>query len=122
MINSPQYILGITASVITLLLVVEMLRRRRLRERHATWWLIAGIIAVITSIFPESLIWLSKQLGFELPVNLVFFGSLLILFLVVLQLSAELTKVEGHNRLMAEEVALLDLRIQKLEPKEPNDS
>lgn len=122
MINSPQYILGITASVITLLLVVEMLRRRRLRERHATWWLIAGIIAVITSIFPESLIWLSKQLGFELPVNLVFFGSLLILFLVVLQLSAELTKVEGHNRLMAEEVALLDLRIQKLETKEPNDS
>ena len=121
MINSPQYILGITASVITLFLVVEMLRRRRLRERHATWWLIAGIIAVITSIFPESLIWLSKQLGFELPVNLVFFGSLLILFLVVLQLSAELTKVEGHNRLMAEEVALLDLRIQKLEPKEPTD-
>ena len=115
MITSPQYILGIIASVSTLVLVVEMLRRRQLRERHATWWLIAGIVAVITSIFPQGLIWLSKEIGFELPVNLVFFGSLLILFLVVLQMSAELTKIEGHNRLIAEEVALLDLRIRQIE-------
>lgn len=122
MITSPQYILGIIASVSTLVLVVEMLRRRRLRERHATWWLIAGIVAVITSIFPQGLIWLSKAIGFELPVNLVFFGSLLILFLVVLQMSAELTKIEGHNRLIAEEVALLDLRIREIESDKLNEN
>lgn len=112
-----QYALGILAAVLTLFIVIEMLRRRRLRERHAMWWLFAGVLAVFTSVFPGTLIWVSESLGFELPVNLVFFVSLFILFLVALQHSSELTKVEGHNRVMAEEVALLDLRVRDLEAK-----
>ncbi len=112
--TSLQYILGIVAAVFTFSIVVEMLRRRRLRERHAMWWIAAGIFAMVISVFPQTLQWAATSLGFEVPVNLVFFVSLFILFLVALQHSSELTKLENNNRLLAEDHVLLKLRVEEL--------
>ena len=50
-----SYVIGIIASFFALFIVIEMLRRRRLRERHAGWWLVAGILAVIVGSFHKHL-------------------------------------------------------------------
>lgn len=115
-----QYILGISAAAFVLLLVIELLRRRQLRERHAAWWLLLGAFALTISIYPPILDWLGQSLGFKAPINLVYFVSLIILFLVALQHSAELTKIEGQNQQLVEKVSLLEIRLKKLEsgPKE----
>jgi hypothetical protein len=115
--STLQYVLGIVAASLTLILVIEMLRLRRLRERHAIWWIVAGLGALVIAIFPEALAWVADKIGFEVPINLAFFASLVLLFLVALQHSAELTKVEAHSRTLAEQVALLDIRVRKLEAK-----
>jgi hypothetical protein len=112
-----QYILGIVAALLTLGIVIEMLRRRQLRERHAIWWFAAGVVALIISIFPNLLTIFANYLGFEVPANLAFFAALLVLFLVALQTSAELTQVETHNRRLAEQLALVELRVDKLEKR-----
>jgi len=91
------------------------LRRRRLRERHAIWWFVAGVLALIVSVFPGTLLWGSKLIGVEVPTNLIFFVSIAILFLVCLQASAELTELESKTRRLAEQTALLELRIEQLE-------
>lgn len=111
-----SYIFGICSALLTLVVVIEMLRRRRLRERHAIWWLVAGVLALVVGVFPGVLDWAAKLVGIGLPTNLVFFVSIAVLFLVCIQHSAELTKLENQTRTLAEEVALLDLRIRELEP------
>lgn len=113
--NPTSYIFGILAALITLGVVVEMLRRRRLRERHAVWWLIAGLLALIIGVFPQVLDWAALLTGVEVPANLIFFVSIAILFLVCIQHSAELTELEAETRLLAEEIALQDLRLRQLE-------
>jgi hypothetical protein len=45
----------------------------------------------------------------------VFFVSIVILFLVALQPSSELTQLEKNTRTLAEQNALLELRIRRLE-------
>lgn len=109
------YIFGIAAAVLTLLVVIEMLRRRRLRERHAIWWLLAGVFALVVGVFPVTLDWLASLVGIDVPTNLVFFVSIAVLFLVCIQHSAELTKIEGQTRVLAEQVALQAMRISALE-------
>lgn len=113
--NSVQYVLGIVAALFTFGIVIEMLRRRRLRERHAAWWLVAGFLAVVISVFPQVLEAAAKGIGFEVPVNLVFFVSLFILFLVALQHSSELTKLEAHNRAIVERLVVLELKVEQIE-------
>lgn len=111
--TAATYVLGIGASIIVLGVAVDQLRRGRMRERHAVWWFGAGTLALAASVFPQSLEWLASRIGIELPVNLVFFASIAILFLVSLQHSAELTVLESKTRVLAEHVALLELRLQK---------
>lgn len=109
-----SYILGVLAALITLGVVVEGLRRRRLRERHAAWWIVAGLLALIIGLFPPVLTWAAGVVGIEVPTNLVFFVSIATLFLVSIQHSAELTAFESKTRVLAEEIALQNLRLEEL--------
>ncbi|TFD91683.1 DUF2304 domain-containing protein [Cryobacterium lactosi] len=115
------YIIGILAALATLGVVIEMLRRRRLRERHALWWVIAGLLALIISVFPDTLIWAAARFGVDVPTNLVFFVSIAVLFLVCIQHSAELTDLESKTRTLVEMSALQDLRLRELESRVDTD-
>lgn len=117
--STIQYVLGIVAAAATFGIVIEMLRRRRLRERHAVWWIVAGALAIVVSVFPGILQGAAAALGFDLPVNLVFFASLFVLFLVALQHSSELTQLESHNRALVERVVLLEMRVEQLASDQP---
>lgn len=113
-----SYVLGIASALFTLIVVIEMLRRRTLRERHAMWWLVAGFLALIVAIFPSLLEWAARVVGVEIPVNLVFFMSAAILFFVCLQHSAELTRLEEKVRVLTEESALASLRLDAVEQRQ----
>ncbi|MBC9936617.1 MULTISPECIES: DUF2304 domain-containing protein [unclassified Leucobacter] len=110
-----SYLLGIGAALLVLVSVFEMLRRGQLRERHTLWWLTAGIIGLVVGIFPDILNSAAQVIGVEAPINLVFFLSIVVLFLVCLQQSSELTRAENRSRTLAEQVALLDNRLERVE-------
>lgn len=119
--STTAYLLGIVAAIATFMVVVEMLRRRRLRERHAVWWLIATSLALVVGIFPGLLEWASDLFGVGVPSNLVFFVSIAVLVLVCIQHSAELTELESETRALAERSALLDLRLRAVERSQTRD-
>lgn len=112
--NLRAYLFSLSAALFVLLVVVMLLRRRRLRERHAVWWLLAGVLALVVGAFPQTLSKAATVVGIDLPVNLVFFVSIAILFLVSIQHSSELTTLEAKARDLAETVALLQLRVDEL--------
>ena len=111
------YLLGLFATVLALVVVIELLRRRRLRERHAIWWLIAGLVALLLGVFPSILVFAAELIGVEVPTNLAFFLGITILFLVSLQHSAEVTVLENKSRTLAEQSAILELRVRELESR-----
>lgn len=115
--STMTYLLGIAAAVIALVSVIELLRRRRLRERHAIWWILAAILALVGALFPSIVAWLAAFIGVGLPSNLVFFVSIVLLFLVNLQHSAELTDLEDKTRTLAEVSALQKVRLERLEER-----
>lgn len=109
------YIFGVASAALILIVVIELLRRGRLRERHAIWWFVAGLLALVAGVFPSTLVWVSSLIGIQVPTNLVFFVSIALLFLVCLQASSELTTLENKTRTLAERVALLELRLEQLD-------
>lgn len=107
-----SYVLGIVAALLVLFVAAEMLRRGRLRERHTLWWILAGLIGLVFAVFPGLLDSLAHWLGIEVPINLVFFLAIVVLFLVCIQQSSELTRTEERTRTLAERVALLEDRVR----------
>ncbi len=113
--NVFSYVAGITLAAAVMVMILELLRRDRLSERHAIWWLTGGFLGLVVTIFPKLLIWLSLILGVTLPANLAFFISIVLLALLSLQHSAELTRLEEKTRRLNEELALLMFRVQTLD-------
>jgi hypothetical protein len=100
-------VLGLLAAVGTVLFVFEMLRRGILREKFAALWLLVSLAVLLFAIFPTLLVRLSGWLGISLPANLLFLMSAVLLLLVSVQLSYEISRVEARTRRLAEELALL---------------
>ncbi|ALJ19379.1 DUF2304 domain-containing protein [Microbacterium sp. No. 7] len=113
--NTVTYVFGIVAALLALAAIVELLRRSTLRERHAVWWLVGGVLALVVAVFPQTLTWAARLLGVAVPANLVFFLAIGLLFLVSLQYGAELTRIEDKMRALAESTAFHDERLRRLE-------
>lgn len=107
-------VVAIAGALSILLLTLELVRRRRLREKYAALWLLVSAAAVIVVVFPELLVRLSQALGFGLPVNLLFFASFLVLLFVSMQLSLEVGRREDETERLAEEIALLRNEVDRL--------
>lgn len=113
--STVTYIFGIVAAVLALIAIIELMRRGTLRERHAGWWFVGGVMALVIAVFPQTLGWAAAAVGIVVPVNLVFFVAIALLFLVSLQYGAELTRIEEKLRVLAEESAFHERRIAQLE-------
>ncbi|OJY47378.1 DUF2304 domain-containing protein [Pseudonocardia sp. 73-21] len=108
-------IVSVIVAIAALVLVFELLRRRRLREKYAVIWVVISIGTLVVALFPPLLGWVAALVGIQTPSNLLFFTSLIILFAVSLQLSREVGLLEEQSRRLAEEVGGLKLRMDALE-------
>jgi hypothetical protein len=114
---STLTILAVAAAAVIFAFNVWLLRRGILKERYAVLWLFVSLVAIVLALFPGIVRWFSNLVGIEVPSNLLFFVTLLLLVLVGIQLSYELSRHEAKIRRLAEESALLSTRITELEER-----
>jgi hypothetical protein len=114
-------ILGIVGSVVIMLSLFEMLRRHRLREKYALIWGIVALGALTVAAFPGLLSWATTTLGLQVPANLLFFVASLVIMMLTLQHSSELGRLEERTRTLAEDVALLQVELER-RPRGEEDS
>ncbi|MDA8209821.1 MAG: DUF2304 domain-containing protein [Actinomycetota bacterium] len=103
--------LSILLSLGLLGLIASMLRRRKLREKYVALWIVVGLAATVLSIWPAALVSISNSLGFQVPSNFLFFVDGLLLLLVSIQLSAEVSKLEDRTEVIAQELAIISMRL-----------
>lgn len=123
------YIVGIVAALLVTFFVWEMLRRGVLREKFAALWLVVCSGMCVFAFFPALVGMLSRAVGIALPSNFLFIIVGLILLVISVQLSYEISRVEARSRRLAEDVALLAEKVNRLsaapatppgEPTSPN--
>ena len=114
-------VLAAIAALMVFIFILWLLRRGVLKEKYAVLWMVVAIVAAFFALVPGSTRWLSDRVGVEIPANLFFFITLVLLVLVSVQLSYELSRHEARIRRLAEETALLEERLRRLEARE-NDT
>ena len=110
--------LAVGASILTFIFVFVLLRRGVLREKYAVLWLLVSGVAFLFAVIPGALRWVSDLLGIETPSNLLFFITVVLLVLVSVQLSYELSRHEMRIRRLVEEVALLNDDVRELRKRD----
>ncbi|MFS0705494.1 DUF2304 domain-containing protein, partial [Cellulomonas sp. 179-A 9B4 NHS] len=108
------YLFAVALCVLLVVLVTFLLRTRRMREKYAGVWITLAVAVAVVAAFPGLAFWLADVVGVEAPVNLLFAVGFLVLLVVVIQLSTEISSLEEETRTLAEEIALLRLEVTDL--------
>lgn len=102
-----QKVFFLTIAVVLLLVILELVRRRRLRVEYSWLWIAAGLTNVGLILRYDLLIGLTNLVGAVIPTSTLFFLSVLYLALLSLNYSVRLTSLTQQVKALAQEVALL---------------
>jgi hypothetical protein len=96
--------------------ILELVRRRKLREKYAIIWVATGVIILPLAAFPRVLDGAALSLGILSGTSLALFLAVAFLLLLVMHLSWELSQLEEETRSISEEIALLRLEFEASRP------
>jgi hypothetical protein len=106
-------IAGACASVLLVLVVLELIRKRRLRERYALLWLATGVVLLVLSLWRGGLNTIAGWLGVKgYPPAVLFAVATLFILLVLLDYSTVISKLADQNTILAQRLALLEERLE----------
>lgn len=108
-----QIIVGVLL-VVSLLVIGNMVRKRRLDLKYALVWFLVGGVTLIFDIFPQLLSWLAGLMGVGIPVNMLFFMGFVFSLLIIFSMSVSVSKLSGRVKRMAQELALLEEKLDDL--------
>ena len=110
-------LIGVFASLLLLLIVLELVRGRRLKERYALLWLATGFVLLVLSAWRAGLNTIAGWVGVETyPPAVLFAVATLFILLVLLHYSTVLSKLTDENVELAQRIALLEERVGRTEP------
>ena len=110
------------ASVLLLLVVLELIRGRRLKERYALLWLATGAALLVLSAWRDGLNTIARWLGVSsYPPAILFAAATLFVIVVLLYYSTVLSRLTDDNVLLAQRLALLEERVRRGEAEEKSD-
>jgi hypothetical protein len=108
-----QQLFFLAVAAVFLLIVLELVRRRRLRVEYAWLWIGSGIALITVILRYELLIWLTELAGAVIPTSTVFFLATLFLALLGLHYSVRLTALTREVKELAQELALLRAHVDE---------
>jgi hypothetical protein len=113
----PVTIAAAIASLLLLLVVFELMRSRRLRERYALLWLLTGVVLFALSLWRDGLNTMAGWFGVETypPAILGAVGGIFIL-VVLLHYSTVISRLSDQNVILAQRLALLEQRLTEERP------
>jgi hypothetical protein len=115
-----QKIFAIIISLSLLVFIIELVRRKKLREEYSWLWLLTGAIILILALLYDLLQGITYLIGAGLPTSTLFFLGLVFLILIAIQFSVKVSELNNQVKNLAQENGLLKNRVEELEEKKPS--
>jgi Uncharacterized conserved protein (DUF2304) len=100
------------ASLLVLLTIIQLVRRKRLDEKYAFLWVFAGVFMLLAPLATRTLDAISLAVGVHNP-GFILLLAFFALCLINLQFSVVLSRLNKHNKQLAQRLALLEQRVKQ---------
>ncbi len=102
-------------SMITAIWILRKIRKNRVRQEDALYWLCFAILLALIGLFPQIAYLISDILGIRSPANLVFLTIIALLAEKIVSLSIQISTIESRVENIAAEVAFDKKNVKILE-------
>lgn len=112
-----QQIVAVTIAFLILFTILELIRRRKLREEYSWLWLVIGFIIVLLALWYDLLVKITALIGATIPISTLFFFAIILLLLISLQFSIIISKLTNQVKDLAQEISILKSEIDSIEDR-----
>lgn len=120
--SAATRLLALLVSTAFLLAVLNLVRRRKLREEYTPIWVGTAVGILLCSVWFDPLRALTRAVGAWTPSSTLFFFGELFLLVVCLNYAVKLSLVNSQVKALAQEIAILKAEIarrgEELRPQE----
>ena len=100
-------VLSIIASAVFFLCILELVRRRKLREEYSILWLSGSLIILVLSLKQDWLNEVSALVGISYPPSSLFLIGMLFIIMILVHFSIVISRLMRMNNKIAQEIALM---------------
>lgn len=118
--ESKVQIFFVIVVVAYLIFITHLLKKKKLNLKYTLLWLIAGIILLIVTIFPNLMYSISNILGIKTPINSALILASMFIIVILIAVTSIVSGLNNNLRILTQEVALLEKKIRELSQKDDN--
>jgi hypothetical protein len=109
-----QRVVIVLTTISLMILIFELVRKRRLREEYSWLWLLTACAVFVLAWMPhEALLVVARFMGSENPPAAIFFMGFCLVALLCLQFSVRLSRMTEQVKTLAQKIALLEQDIER---------
>lgn len=109
-----QVVVALVVSVGLLILIIELVRRRRLREEYALLWLVTALGILILTLRFNWLLWLTHLIGADEPMSTLFFFGVLFSMFISLHYSTRISQLNEQVKDLTQALAIAQARLEAM--------
>jgi len=100
-------VIAVGGSLAMLVFVIELVRRRRLKEEYSVLWIATALILLVLSIWYGLLVWITHAIGAVLPTSTLFFAGLIFVIAMLLHFSVRVSQLERKVTTLVQELGII---------------
>jgi Mg2+/citrate symporter len=102
-----QRVFAIVISITTVLVIMELIRRRRLREEYAFLWVLTSVGMMLLATWYGLVEWITRVIGAIAVTTTVFIFALIFLLLISVHFTTVISRLTVQVRRLTQELAIL---------------
>ena len=107
-----QQIFALIVSAMVFIIVIDMVRKRRLREEYSVLWLLTSVLMFVLIFRYEWLVSLTDLIGAGLPTTTLFLFSIIFLMLLSVQFCIKISQLTEQVKILSQENALMKRELE----------
>lgn len=108
-------IVAIVGALVLLVVVLEMVRRRRLLERYALLWLFSALVLLGLAVWRGALEQVAHAVGIYSPPNALFFIAMGFILVLLLHFSAAVSRLADQSKVLAQRQAIIEEQLRDVQ-------
>ena len=104
----------IILSIGLLAFVLNLVRKKKLRENYAILWILTAVVFVVAPLAIDYLDEIAYSIGIYYPPALIYLLAILFLLILILRFSVTVSELFEQNKNLVQDVGIMDKKLKDL--------
>jgi len=115
-------IIAIAGSVVLFLFILNLIRRKRIKEEYSLLWVFFGMVFIVLSLWRQGLDYIAMAIGVAYPPTAILLIFLMAMFMILIQFSIIISRLSDANKTLCQEIGLMKMELAKMKEEKKDQS